>query len=337
MYKYTKTFDEYVKIFKIKCEELGRLITTKELVKHIFDLPSYQWFIKNCPDSCVKTYRNFIEWLGFENSRRKYTYEIAYEEFAKRGFYLPPQEYTSCAIPLMYICPRHPDKIQYKSLNNLLFNVTEGFNGCYYCCEEDYIGETHARWHGGISPLHIYLREFIDDWKKDSASNCNYKCVITGERFNAIHHLYSFNKILKEVIDECGLLVHKNVGDYTMEELKLLKSKNREIHGRYPLGICLCKEVHDLYHNLYKNDNTPEQFEEFKVRYNNGEFINGIVIDIDTSKLSLGLIVNSYKDLCLLLSIKKEVKVIKKRQLLELEKFFKYHKEGNKFIIDEIF
>ena len=275
-FKPTKTYDEYIEIFKFACEELGRSITPSELEKHKFGLPSAIWLIKNSNEN-IKSLNDLLESLGYKpikkrNPKRKYTYEIAYEEFKKRGFILLPQKYTSCAIPLMFICPKHPNIIQYKSLNSLIFGNEGAGVGCDYCRFDNRMGELNPLWKGGISPLHVYLRESIDKWKKDSLINSNYKCVITGERFDAIHHVYSFNKILKEVIDECGLPIHRIISDYTTEELNLLKSKNREIHSRYPLGVCLCKEVHDLYHNLYKDDNTPEQFEEFKERYNNGEF-----------------------------------------------------------------
>jgi len=103
--------------------------------------------------------------------------------------------------------------------------------------------------------------------------NCNYKCVITGKKFNAIHHLYSFNKILKETLEELVLPIHKEINDYTSKEMNLIKDIIIKKHNEYPLGVCLCKEIHNLYHKIYgKVDNTPEQFEEFKIRYNNGEF-----------------------------------------------------------------
>jgi len=52
-------------------------------------------------------------------------------------------------------------------------------------------------------------------------------------------------------------------------------------------------------------------------------------------KLYLGLIVKNYKEMCILLG--EEIKTNKKYQLVEWARYFKYHKSGNKFIIDEIY
>jgi len=276
-WKATKTYDGYIEIFKFACEELGRSITPSELDKHKFNLPSVKWLIKNCPNQNIKTLNDLLELLGYKpikghNKHRKYTYEIAREEFEKRGLILPLQEYTSSAIPLMYICPKHPDIIQYKSLNSLLSGKFGKWNGCRLCYLDINVGSGHVTWKGGISSLNVYLRECIDQWKKNSMANCNYKCAITGEKFDDIHHLYSFNKILREIIKECKLPVYTVINDYTEEELILLQKINIKIHNKYPLGVCISKKIHNLYHHLYGDDNTPEQFEEFKIRYNIGEF-----------------------------------------------------------------
>ena len=53
--------------------------------------------------------------------------------------------------------------------------------------------------------------------------------------------------------------------------------------------------------------------------------------------LKEGLIVKNYKELCSLLGIKPTGGDSKKAQLKELERFIKYHKEGNKFVVDEIY
>jgi len=274
----TETYEEYLIMFHSACKELGRTITKTELARHDFDLPTDRWFVNNCFVPNKKTYNDFLISLGYEpfkenSPHRKFTYEIAFEEFAKRGFYLPLQEYTSCAIPLKYICPEHPNIIQEKSLNSLLFGEVKGYNGCRYCYLDKNCGSGALAWKGGSSPLNTYLRDFITEWKKFSMRECNYKCVITGDDFKDIHHLYSFNKIIKEILDECKLPIYNTINNYTEDELNLFKLTCVSIHSKYPLGVCLRKDIHNLYHSIYGDDNTPEQFEEFKNRYNNGEFI----------------------------------------------------------------
>lgn len=281
-FKAIKTYKEYIEMFKSACKELKRTITHSELDRHDFDLPTTTWFINHCKNKNIKTYNDFLELLGYKplkkhNKHKKYTYEIAFEEFKKKGLILLPQEYKNCALPLKYICPKHLDIIQTKSLNSLLFTGIHQGTGCHYCAVENQIGEASNFWKGGISPLNVYLRDFITEWKKDSAKNCNYKCVITGEKFDAIHHLYSFNKILDETMNICNLPIYKNINQYTDEEMELLKTELVKEHYKHPLGVCLTREIHNLYHRLYGYDNTPEQFEEFRDKYNNGELISNLL------------------------------------------------------------
>lgn len=272
-FKPTKTYKEYIKMFKEACNNLERALFKSELERHEFDLPTENYFLKNCPNKKVKDYNSFLVWLGYEpnykhHNNRTYTIEIAREEFLKRDLVLLEDEYINSSVRMKYYCKKHPDIIQYKSMNALM---SVG-RGCYYCGRDAIRGENNFQWKGGISPLNIYLRENINPWKKDSMANCNYKCVITGESFDDIHHLYSFNKIIEETLKQTKLPTYKNINEYTNNEIKLLEKTCLEIHYKYPLGVCLCKKVHDLYHHIYGFDNTPEQFEEFKERYNNGEF-----------------------------------------------------------------
>lgn len=53
--------------------------------------------------------------------------------------------------------------------------------------------------------------------------------------------------------------------------------------------------------------------------------------------LKSGMVAKNYKELCSMLEIKPTGGDSKKSQLKELERFIKYHKEGNKFIVDEIY
>lgn len=54
-------------------------------------------------------------------------------------------------------------------------------------------------------------------------------------------------------------------------------------------------------------------------------------------KLEKGMVIKNYKEMCDLLGEKTEGGNSKKAQLREWERFFKYHKEGYKIIIDEIY
>lgn len=95
--------------------------------------------------------------------------------------------------------------------------------------------------------------------------NCNYKCVITGERFDDIHHLYGLNLILNEALDELGIDVKTDINDYTQEELDNILFTFRKIQSKYPLGICLTKEIHKKFHEIYGfGNNTEAQWNEFK-------------------------------------------------------------------------
>lgn len=116
--------------------------------------------------------------------------------------------------------------------------------------------------------LTTYLRGKLFKWKQDSIKNCNYKCVITGERFDNIHHIYGFNLIFDEFISTYNVPIHKSILSYSNDELKDLTEKFITIHNKYPLGLCLRKDIHEKFHDIYGYGyNTPEQWYEFQKHY----------------------------------------------------------------------
>ena len=121
------------------------------------------------------------------------------------------------------------------------------------------------------------FRGQIMDWKRLSMITCNYQCVLTGSKNFEVHHLYSFNKILEEafkLIEKEIELVSDITSDYTKEQLDRMIVIFKEVHSKYPLGNCVRKDLHDLFHKIYgAGGNTPEQWNRFVEDYKNGKII----------------------------------------------------------------
>ena len=74
--------------------------------------------------------------------------------------------------------------------------------------------------YGKYENLAKLFRGHIQNWKNNSMELCDYKCVLTGSKDYVIHHIYSFNMILKEVfekIEKTIPLISCNTTDYTKE------------------------------------------------------------------------------------------------------------------------
>ena len=132
---------------------------------------------------------------------------------------------------------------------------------------------------GGITPISIYLRNLNSQWFEDCKQKTNYTCQLTGKhgcKLN-VHHLKAFSIIVLDAHNLHNIQIKDQVKDYTKEELHKLEEYVAEWHKDNSNAVVLCEEVHMLFHSLYgKGENTPEQFEEFKERYLNGEFKENI-------------------------------------------------------------
>jgi hypothetical protein len=183
---------------------------------------------------------------------------------------IPYQIYTGSDSNLYFICNKHPDIIQYGDYNHL----RQYSNICTCCRYEKTSGKNHYNWKGGISPLNIYLREHMLSWKYDSAKVFNYRCVITNnKKYCLVHHLYPFNLILRETLNELLFPLYDEINKYTENDLKLIINKCLEIHYKYPLGVCLTKNIHNEFHKKYGYNNfTPEDFQEFYLNKTGKQF-----------------------------------------------------------------
>lgn len=121
--------------------------------------------------------------------------------------------------------------------------------------------------------LSEYIRRNNIDWKVRSMRSCGYKCVLSGGRFDAIHHLHGLNMILNETIEQFDLNVKDNMDDYSEDELHEILERFKEVQDTYPLGVCLSTPIHKLFHDTYGyGNNTEEQWNEFVEKYQNGDF-----------------------------------------------------------------
>lgn len=122
-----------------------------------------------------------------------------------------------------------------------------------------------------------YLRGQNQKWKNDSMKNCNYQCVLTGSKNFEIHHLYGVSNIIEDMFTDNEDLRKENLSDYTEEELSFILDKFLKIQSGYPLGECIDKKLHILFHSLYgQYYNTPEQWNRFK-----DDYLKGIYKNID--------------------------------------------------------
>jgi hypothetical protein len=136
-------------------------------------------------------------------------------------------------------------------------------------------GKNNPKYKGNIktlsSELHRHLRRNIGEWKKASMIECNFKCVLTGERMDVIHHLYSFNLIVDDTLRNLNLPLKQYLYDYTEYEIQSIEKECLRLHMKN-LGVCLTKSIHTLFHSIYGfGNNTQEQFEEFKFNYLNNK------------------------------------------------------------------
>ena len=124
--------------------------------------------------------------------------------------------------------------------------------------------------------LSKFLRGHIQEWKNKTMELCNYQCVFTGSKDFAIHHLHGFNSILSEVYDILGKenkLISLNLSDYSKDQLDYMLEVFKVVHAKYPYGVCVRNDIHDLFHRIYgSGGNTEAQWNNFVIRYNNHEF-----------------------------------------------------------------
>lgn len=130
--------------------------------------------------------------------------------------------------------------------------------------------------YSGYESFSKLFRGHIGNWKNESMKKCDYKCILTGSKNYDIHHLYGFNTIAKEtlnVLDKENKLYSKDINAYTKDELDYILSVFNNIHNKYPLGVCVDKNIHNLFHEIYgQGGNTEYQWNAFVNNYKNNKY-----------------------------------------------------------------
>lgn len=134
-------------------------------------------------------------------------------------------------------------------------------------------GSDNNMWKGGVSGINENLRSSIKQWKQDVAKAQNYTCCITGKRINNfhIHHITPFHVIRDEAIAELGIELKATLAENDEEVIGRLKRRIVDVHEQEQ-GYVVTAELHQLFHTIYGYKTTEIDFEEFKTRYQSGEF-----------------------------------------------------------------
>jgi hypothetical protein len=201
------------------------------------------------------------------------------DDFRKQGYILLSETYRNNTKPLKFICINHQSLgEQYATYKS----VSEQRLVCKGCLAEqrslNMSKDNNPIWKGGTRNLNSHIRGHLTEWSKQSFANCKGRCIISGEsdpKKLTVHHLYSLNAIIEEALNILNFNWNENIGDYTLDELKLIEEMVLILHNKYPLGVVIEKTFHYEFHSIYGNgNNTPEQFREYLKKYHNIHSIN---------------------------------------------------------------
>ena len=199
--------------------------------------------------------------------KTKYDIDFVKKELAKKGYsILDEKEYKDNMTPFRCICKRG----HFVNIKFLYFLRKE--SGCAKCAAIDNRNKRNWNYKDGRCNVADLLRDVSNPWKKEIKKSYGNVCAITGKNAErlSVHHLYSFNKLVKEASVETGVPVLEKLSDYdNQDDFYILKDELKRINDSQE-GIPMLRKIHNQFHSEYgKQDNTPEQFDQFlKDHYN---------------------------------------------------------------------
>lgn len=280
------------KIYK-KCKRCGKMLPCNEI--YYSRDTSLEEGIRNICKRCkgenynmapryklTKDMENFIilnykiktnEYIANELNK-KYNTDYNFDNISKIVESLRRNEkitgYKSKKVKVMAWCYSESARLGQKRNSERLKNSKKWVNEDNPFFGSSRTSDKNPNWAGGRTILYNELRTQITKWKNESMKSCNYKCILTNEKFDHIHHLYPY----KNIIDECfyNLKIERKltVSDYSKHDFLNICNEIRRLHDEYGIGVCLSKKVHKKFHDNYGYfNNTTEQFYDFAKKYYN--------------------------------------------------------------------
>lgn len=146
-------------------------------------------------------------------------------------------------------------------------SILSNGSGCAKCFYINNRGENNASWNPSLTNEDREgKRTFKDNshsiWRNQVFTRDNGICQIIGRKY-----------IKKETRGNQRFIINAHhLNGYHWDKENRFNVDN---------GITLCKPIHDLFHKIYgKKNNTKEQFDEFLIRIDSGEFDNYLVYNL---------------------------------------------------------
>jgi hypothetical protein len=172
------------------------------------------------------------------NDAERHNGEEVLQAFISKN-YIPKFEaidYKNNTQKLPYICKKH----ELSGIKHITYGKIVQGQSCKECAIEGVTGANSCNWIVDKSEeARIKERSYVEyrHWRSDIFKKDNYICQCCGERGGKLnaHHLYNY-------------------------------ARNPELRLNIDNGTTLCSSCHSEFHSEYgKYNNTPEQFEEFKL------------------------------------------------------------------------
>ena len=202
-----------------------------------------------------------------KESKIKYDINFVKNEIAKKGYQMVDEkEYKDNVTPFKCICKRG------RTVNIKFLYFLKNQSGCSKCAIIDSRNSANYHYKGGKCSVSDSLRDVTNSWKKGIKKSYGNACAITGEKPErlAVHHLYSYNKLLEKASENTGIPVLEKLSDYNNQnDFYILKDELKRINDSQE-GIPMLRKIHNEFHSEYgKQNNTPEQFNQFLIDHYN--------------------------------------------------------------------